>query len=650
MSKVDFVCMITVAFAASVFAARVKADPPSPPSAARPDSASYPFQSLDGTALTLRTPQSAEPAKPFEVTLETASQQPFFLDVDGRRISIQSGKPASVVLGGALGTKEIAVFENDRKIGTLEIRLQAETQFHAGRFTELFPLLRNTVIKDRSRHPYNGGSIVCNPTWVRDHIHEMKAYKFWANDLNSYIDALIHLQQPDGFFFEIVMDPSDQHLTFVKEKHRQVDAANKIGWVRLELEADVEYLMVEGAYAIWQATGDRQAMAARLPALERALNYCFTDPTRWDEKHGALKRPFTPDTWDFTYGKSDHNRRIDPDTPMAIMHGDNSGLYAACRQLAAMLRVVGEEAKAQAWEAKAAALRDRVNRLCFNGKYYTHQILLQPVETGVKEEDILSLSNTYDINRGLPTHEMAVQIIDEYQRRRELRAKTHFAEWFSIDPPYPLFGPYSAGQYINGGIASFAAGELAKAALNEGRENYGADILNRLAQKIADDKAIYFLYTVDGKNQNGGPSGWSAAAVISALVEGLAGIHDEAAQFEKLTISPRFVAAKIDSAHVCVKYGPSTAYVAIDYLHDPSRQEITLQLSSVAKAVQCRILLPDNATSAHVVFPADIASRVETLEQSRYCVFDLPESQSDNCKLQIQYQSPKPPTTASPTP
>lgn len=82
-----------------------------------------------------------------------------------------------------------------------------------------------------------------------------------------------------------------------------------------------------------------------------------------------------------------------------------------------------------------------------------------------------------------------------------LRAKTHFAEWFSLDPPYPQFGPYPPNQYINGGIASFTAGELAKAALSEGREDYGVDILRRVAQKVAQDKAIYFLYTLDGKNQ-----------------------------------------------------------------------------------------------------------------------------------------------------
>ena len=132
----------------------------------------------------------------------------------------------------------------------------------------------------------------------------MKGYKFWEQDLTSYIDTLLSLQHPEGFFYEMLMPPENEHLTFVKPKHRLVDRDNHIGWVRLELEADVEYLMVEGAWTIWQATGDRRAMEARLPGLERTLKYCFTDPTRWDAKHGALKRPFTPDTWDFTYGKT----------------------------------------------------------------------------------------------------------------------------------------------------------------------------------------------------------------------------------------------------------------------------------------------------------------------------------------------------------
>jgi hypothetical protein len=609
------------------------------PDRAKPEMRESVFSLPDGARAVLHHPDIAEPAMPFAVTLDTSAVGSFVLVADGQTLPIKPGMPVQVGLGGPQGPKELLLVRDGRKIGVAAISLQADTFFEAGPYTDLFHRLWITISGDRAVLPYRGGHIQTNPTWVRDHVHEMKGYKFWEQDLTSYIDALLALQHPDGFFYEILTFPENEHLTFVKPKHRLVDRENHIGWVRLELEADVEYLMVEGAWTIWQATGDRRAMEARLPRLERALNYCFTDPTRWDEKHGALKRPFTPDTWDFTYGKSPENRRIEPDTPMAIMHGDNSGLYAACRQLAAMFRIAGQEAKSRAWEAKAAALRERINRLCFNGKYYTHQILLQPVKTGVKEEDILSLSNAYDINRGLPTHEMAVKIIDEYQRRRLLRAKTHFAEWFSLDPPYPQFGPYPAGSYINGGIASFTAGELAKAALDEGRENYGVDILRRVARKVAQDKALYFLYTVDGKNQGGGPSGWGAAAVISALVEGLAGIRDDGALFDEVTVSPRFAAAHLDSAQVCLRYGPSLAYMAVGYEHRPTERRISLRLAGVAKKAHVRLLLPEGATSARLLSPAGMDSRLETIEQSRYLVFDLSAPLTQNCQVRVQYET-----------
>jgi hypothetical protein len=605
---------------------------------AKPEMRESVFSLPDGARAVLHYPDVAEPALPFAVTLDTSAAGSFVLVADGQTLPIKPGTPVQVVLGGSPGPKELQLARDGQKIGTAAVSLQAETFFEAGSFTELFRRLQATIISDRAIHAYRGGHLQTNPTWVRDHVHEMKGYKFWEQDLTSYVDALLALQHPEGFFYEMLMPPENEHLTFVKPKHRLVDRENHIGWVRLELEADVEYLMVEGAWTIWQATGDRRAMEARLPHLERGLNYCFTDPTRWDAKHGALKRPFTPDTWDFTYGKSPSNRRIEADTPMAIMHGDNSGLYAACRQLAAMFRIAGKEAKSREWEAKATALRERINRLCFNGTYYTHQILLQPVETGVKEEDILSLSNAYDINRGLPTHEMAVKIIDEYQRRRQLRAKTHFAEWFSIDPPYPQFGPHPANSYINGGIASFTAGELAKAALCEGRENYGLDILRRVAQKVAEDKAIYFLYTLDGKNQGGGPSGWGAAAVMAALVEGLAGIHDDGALFDEVTISPRFAAAHLDNAQVCVRYGPSQAYMALGYEHRPAERIISLRLAGVAKTAQVRLLLPEGATSARLLSPAGMCSRLETIEQSRYLVFELSAPLAQNCHLRVEYE------------
>ena len=46
----------------------------------------------------------------------------------------------------------------------------------------------------------------------------------------------------------------------------------------------------------------------------------------------------------------------------------------------------------------------------------------------------------------------------------------------------PMAGTHSSGQgeYMNGGISTLVAGELAKGAFDHGLEAYGADILERL--------------------------------------------------------------------------------------------------------------------------------------------------------------------------
>jgi hypothetical protein len=519
------------------------------------------------------------------------------------------------------------------------VRSKRRPHFAARGYEGLFDLLKQTVSRHRRIYQRKGRTFAMNHPWLRDNIHEMKGYKYWEEDLAGFIDMFIELQHEDGFFYEIIGRSDHDHLPMVAGKHKRIEPDENLAWIRLELEADIEYLMVEAAYTAWQAAGDDAAMRRRLPALAKGLRYMMTDPTRWDAQRGLVKRTFTIDTWDFTYGVPDTNRRIESDMPMGIMHGDNSGLYQACRQLATMYRAEEQHGEARQWEKTAADLRERTNRTCYNGRYYTHQILLQPVDTGVKEEDILSLSNTYDINRELPTHKMAVHIIDEYRERREQRADTHFAEWFSIDPPYPKFGPYQAGKYINGGIASFVAGELAKAAFEHGREAYGADILRRLHDKVKQDGAIRFLYTADGKNQGGGPSGWGAAAIISAMMEGLAGIRDEAVLFREVTISPRFVAAGIDRGDVCASYGASGAYVAMLYRHDPASQKIALRLAGVSEKTRLRILLPTDAKSARAQQPSNTEMSIEMVEQSKYLCFNLPHPLTErDTEVVVQYE------------
>ena len=50
------------------------------------------------------------------------------------------------------------------------------------------------------------------------------------------------------------------------------------------------------------------------------------------------------------------------------------------------------------------------------------------------------------------------------------------------------------------------------------------------------------------------------------------------------------------------------------------------------------MLLPKEATSARLLAPAGIGSRLETIEQSRYLVFELSAPLAQNCQVQIEYE------------
>ncbi len=592
------------------------------------------FTRKDGGEGLFSYPGEVRPMQDFTCELRNAGTGEYSLVEVERtgsdRIFPPDGILQGVNLTGVEGARTFQLRRDGESIATFSINLQAKTDWQADRFSPMFQTMCSQVRGDRSLWKREGRTIAANPTWVRDHIHEMKGYQYWEEDITSFVDELIRLQHPDGFYYEIIGNAAHDHQFFVNPKHFLREDDKDLCWIRLEMEADVEYLMVEAAHCIWKATGDLEAMKGRLPSLERALEYDFTDPTSWNTGHGALMRTFSIDTWDFTYGISDHNRKIEPGLPMGIMHGDNSGLYQACLQMGEMLSAAGNTERAAFWLQRGEALRERINKLCFNGAYYTHQILLQPVDTGLREEEILSLSNAYDINRGLPDHGMAVKIIDEYQKRRVLTKDTYFAEWFSIHPPYPKFGPYEADRYINGGVCGFVAGELAKAAFHHGRESYGADILNRVEQLVARDGVIRFHYDKTGKDIGGGPSGWSAAAILSALVEGLAGIHDNAALFQEVTVAPRFAACGVNNAYVCLKYGPSGAYVALDYRHEPHR--ITLRLCGNPDLYHVKILLPEGVERADIQDCAtgSAFTGMETIEEARYITLDMPAPNKRN--------------------
>lgn len=483
--------------------------------------------------------------------------------------------------------------------------------------------LRNSITAERSLVFIDGKILMCDKNWIRDHVHIMKAMRHWEYELSEFLNFIIDTQREDGQFYELIKQYDDWHWKMVNEDCRVMYPDDNLTLVRLELEADIEYLVVEGAMYLYRITGDDKWLKKVLPKLEKGIDYITSDKKRWDEEHGLVKRPFTIDTWDFKYDCSPDNRKIEDDTPMSIMHGDNSGVYQAMHQLAWFNRRLGNDEKATEWEKRAEVLRENMIKHLWNGKFFMHQLHLGHDGADNLESERLSLSNTYDINRGVTSLEQSRKIIEEYMSRRE---KTDcFAEWFSIDPPYDHFIHYQKGQYVNGAISPFTAGELAKAALNNGYEEYGWDIISRFMELVERDKTTYFLYYPDSKPQpQGGPSAWGSAAFISAVDEALAGINDIGVNYDEIYFSPKFPVTPYTELRYITGYEVNKTMVDVRYIQKD--EGMRYDIYSPAKKINAHILLPKGKECATVLINSkEIPFEKVRVAESDYVDFSLAE-------------------------
>lgn len=490
--------------------------------------------------------------------------------------------------------------------------------------------LRNTVCGDRRLVFVDGRAFVASINWIRDHVHEMRAFMHWEHDLTGFWQFILDSQSSEGWFYELVKQLDDPHWQFVHPEYTKLFPKDNVAATRLEIEADVEYLMVQGAVQILQATGNEELIRSALPSLEKGIRYMITDPNRWDSEHGLIKRAFTIDTWDFVYGKPNTDRRLEADTPMSLMHGDSTGVYAAMRSLATLNRRFGAPEKAAEWDRLADTLKENVLKNLWNGKFFIHQVHLNHNGADALEGERLSLSNAYDLNRGILTHAQARAVLDEYARRKD--SSGSFAEWFSIDPPYEQFGNAGKGKYVNGGIASYCAGELARAAFAFGREAYGLDILKRLAGLIRRDGELFFLYDpASGENLGGGPSGWGAAAALAAFEEGLAGIRDKDVLFRRLEFSPRWVLTEYDHLLYRTGYEAGKVMLRTEWFREGDLLRILLEAPS--EEIRCHVLLPEGSTCGSVTVNGHAVDFENTREdRSPYADFTLtaPPSERDS--------------------
>jgi hypothetical protein len=522
--------------------------------------------------------------------------------------TLRDGRGEFVILpAGTLGP-QWAIALIDGKIAGVQsalFRLEAQTTVQTGLadLDALYPRLRGFMEKAAVAYtlegqPVRGYRSPDNPLlWLRDHVYQGRGFRYFEPDVTSTLEAFRQAQLANGSFPDVLDYPE----RFVRA-------------FRKEVEADLEFLFIQGVYEAWQLTGDDAWLRENLPAMRVAVDYITSDPLRWDAERGLVKRPYTIDMWDFSYGptttspdgKPAPRHWIDDQTVWGVFHGDNTGLIQALEMLALAEVRVGDPTNAARYRALAEDMLERLNNLAWNGAFFTHFVPSDPAfqVVGVDITKQLSLSNAYALNRGVLSERQGEAIVNSYFARRDFARA--FAEWYSIDPPFPA-GSYGMGggkgeqpgEYVNGGIMPLVGGELARGAFRYGSEAYGFDILRRYAAFTELTGASYLWYYPDGRAGISSPDtlatdGWGAGAMIGALIEGAAGVSDRGSRFSDLVLSPRWAAQpEISQAYVVARYGASDGYVA--YTWQRGERSLRLRLSSTAEQAFVRLLLPKEA-------------------------------------------------------
>lgn len=461
--------------------------------------------------LILSRTSGIELAKPFDELTVYSKKSGKIEVIDGKGnlyFSQKIDKKIQFKIGGAIGTQSIHLFDkNNCLIDRLSFQVYCETQLHesSGQYEKLLDILYYTMTHEWSReagiYRYQGNDYHVFVSWLRDHVHTLKGMKYFYPELKSGIKLYADSQREDGMIWDNYSHSySEETGSYWVQRFRYGDFVRTspedgMLFTRIPVENDVEYLFIEGIYYTWKATGDDAWMASLLDQAIKALGYTLNSPLRWSEKFQLLKRGYTIDTWDFQNSEdatisAGEGNAPDPmvikenTTRFGVMFGDNTGMAAACQYLAEMLELVERDKEADEIREMGDEIQKRIDDLAWNDQFYQHHVPEDPDikrDLGVDESQQVSLSNAYSLNRKI-AHDKAVEIIKTYQRIREIMPETSPGEFYTIYPPFDkgYGGHNSKWNYMNSGVTSIVAGELAHGAFEHGFETYGVDILNRV--------------------------------------------------------------------------------------------------------------------------------------------------------------------------
>jgi hypothetical protein len=463
--------------------------------------ASLQAQQMQGEQTLTLSPKQAVFRPLDEVTVQgTGEHRLQVLDGEGTPYFNQSVTlPASFRTGGALGAHTVLLLDHDGKlVGYAGLQVDAKTEIRepSGEYQHLLNTLYWTMASDGpvGARRHNGVVYTYWVDWLLDNTNTLKGMRYFWPEVRQSFEIFSVTQREDGMIWENHIDrtppESDWDRRFKYGDFSRSADGGFLGLRRAPVENHVEMYFLEALYLVWKTTGDDAWMREHLDRALHAVQYSTSNPYRWSKKFGLIKRGLTIDTWDFLCDSEaalvgGDIMVIDLEkTHFGIFFGDNTGLIAGCRNLAEMLDRADRPRDAEEMRKLAADLEERLDRISWNGKFYTHWVPEDPdfhPDLGVDMSSQVSLSNAYSLNRGI-TQQKTRGIIQSYEAIRKDMPKSSPGEFYSIYPPFLKgFGSEQGiWDYVNGGVLACTAGELARGCFQHGRERYGVDILRRV--------------------------------------------------------------------------------------------------------------------------------------------------------------------------
>lgn len=410
------------------------------------------------------------------------------------------------VIGGALGKHNVVLLgKNAVAIDVFRFNVDAITELHdtSGNFSKLFDITKNSLygifrnngwVSPFGCVKWNDKMYMLAASWFQDNYYIFKGLKYFEKNVTGYLDFFGDTQSEQGMIFDHVEGFHDYSSWknrfpdgFVVKSDEQFPT-NIV--VRTPVENMGEYTFLEALYFAWKASGNTNWMMARLDNALKAVNFTRTSPYYWSDKFQLMKRGHTIDFWDYQPTEDAHIAGDDimnvklGKTRHSIMFGDNLRMAASCEYLSEMLIAVGRDEEAKNILEFGLSLRERIEKLSWNGNFFTHQTPEDPSVKrdfgGTDESKQVVLSNTYALNSNI-SHEKCVAIINTYQRIRKEMPASSPGEWYLCYPPFETgYGNNDKWEYMNGGVSPIAGGELSHGAFNNGFEKYGVDILLRI--------------------------------------------------------------------------------------------------------------------------------------------------------------------------